>query len=216
MSFKKPWRVAGLLAIGVLVGSVIGPPIVQAATSLVTIQGAGSTHKAKVDSTGRLLVNSKGTTKITGVGSTKASQLLTTEAGAAAAVVVFNGPSCAAGGIYTIPAGKALIITGVNFYNHAAGAGDHELILLTGPAASPCSSLVAAGIQTDVDVSQNQSFHPGIPVPAGGAVGLSAFNDNGTVELYGYLVPAAAVPPIVSRKAPRVHGGQSPTTSATH
>lgn len=55
MAYKKPWRVAGLLALGILVGYVIGPPIVQAATSLVTIQGGGSTHKAKVDSTGRLL-----------------------------------------------------------------------------------------------------------------------------------------------------------------
>ncbi len=60
MAYKKPWRVAGLLALGMLVGYVIGPPIVQAATSLVTIQGAGSTHKAKVDSTGRLLVNTRG------------------------------------------------------------------------------------------------------------------------------------------------------------
>jgi len=47
---------------------VIGPPIVQAATSLVTIQGAGSANKAKVARSGRLLVDSAGTTSIKGAG----------------------------------------------------------------------------------------------------------------------------------------------------
>jgi len=58
-----------------------------------------------------------------------------------------------AGGIHTIPAGKALIITSVDFYNHASGAGEHELDLAIGPASTPCSALVAAGIATDSGVS---------------------------------------------------------------
>jgi hypothetical protein len=211
MAYKKPWRIAGLLALGIMVGYVIGPPIVQAAGSLVTIQGAGSTHKAKVDIGGRLLVNTKGTTNITNASVTKAHQLLGTEAAASSAVVAFGSPTCGAGGFYAIPAGKALIITGVNFYNHASGAGQHELDLLTGPSATPCTNLVAAGIATDAHVSQNQAFHPGIPVPAGGALGGFGSNESGTIQVYGYLVPASAVPAGIQRNLPRVSAGHSPT-----
>jgi hypothetical protein len=57
MEHANRWRGVALLAVGLLAGSILGPPVVQAATSLVTIQGAGSTHKAKVDSAGELMVN---------------------------------------------------------------------------------------------------------------------------------------------------------------
>jgi hypothetical protein len=206
MAYKKPWRVAGLLALGILVGYVVGPPIVQAASSLVTIQGAGSTHKARVDASGRLSVNTEASV-------TKANQLLTTEAAAGSAVVAFSFPTCP-GGMYTIPAGKALIITGVNFYMAAAGPGSHQLLLQVGPAATPCGSFVAAGLAGDTDVvTYNQAFHPGIPVPAGNALGLTGINESGSAEVYGYLVPASAVPASALGNLPKVHGGRSPTTS---
>lgn len=208
MAYKKPWRVAGLLALGILVGYVVGPPIVQAASSLVTIQGGGSTHKAKVDASGRLLVNTEASV-------TKANQLLGTEAAPGNAVVAFGFPTCDAGGFYTIPAGKALIITGVDFYNHASGAGYSEIDLVAGPTSGPCAFLLAAGIQTDSDVSQNQSFHPGIPIPAGSSLGMLGLNQNGSAQVYGYLVPASAVPGISMEKLPRVSAGRSPTISSS-
>ena len=58
MRENRAFRVAGLLLVGVVVGSFIGPPIAQAVgASLVTIQGSGSTNKAKVSSKGLLAVD---------------------------------------------------------------------------------------------------------------------------------------------------------------
>jgi hypothetical protein len=51
------WRGVALVAAGLFAGSVFGPPLVQAATGLVTIQGADSSHKARVDGSGELMVN---------------------------------------------------------------------------------------------------------------------------------------------------------------
>lgn len=53
-------RAVGLLLVGALVGYLAGPPIAEAVTSIVTIKGAGSTNRAKVDSSGRLLVAAGG------------------------------------------------------------------------------------------------------------------------------------------------------------
>lgn len=58
MQAAEKWRTAALVAVALLAGSVIGPPLVQAATAgIVTIQGSGSSHRAKVSSTGQLSVN---------------------------------------------------------------------------------------------------------------------------------------------------------------
>jgi len=57
MEHANRWRSAALVAVALLTGSILGPPAVQAATGLITIQGAGSTHKAKVNSAGELMVN---------------------------------------------------------------------------------------------------------------------------------------------------------------
>src|SRR5919198_5275976 len=62
MKLGRSSRVVLLLLAGLMVGYFIGPPIVHAATSLVTIQGGGSTHKARVDSKGRLSVNTEAAT----------------------------------------------------------------------------------------------------------------------------------------------------------
>ena len=58
MRGNSAFRIAGLVLAGVVVGSVIGPPIAQAVgASLVTIEGSGSTNKAKVSSKGQLAVD---------------------------------------------------------------------------------------------------------------------------------------------------------------
>ena len=58
MQLTDTWRTAALVATALLAGSIIGPPLVQAATTgIVTIQGSGSSHRAKVSSTGQLSVN---------------------------------------------------------------------------------------------------------------------------------------------------------------
>jgi hypothetical protein len=112
-------------------------------------------------------------------------------------------PRKVAGGIYTIPAGKALIVTGATFIDGALNlGGTHGLEIAAGSPANPCTSPLAEAAATDQFVSQNQVFNPGIPVPAGDSIGLITDNDSGAVYVYGYLVPAAAVPQNALRHLP--------------
>jgi hypothetical protein len=206
MSFKKPWRVVGLVAIGVLVGSVIGPPIVQAASSLVTIQGAGSTHKAKVDSTGRLLTNIKGTTKITGVGVNKASQLFTGQAAPTnyQAIFIPATPDCTTPS-YTVPVGKALIVTGTTYFLFSSSAGTEFDILLATGGGGTCTGFVSAGTTQNTAETVNQTYPTGIPIPTG--TELSALQEgsgSGSMFVYGYLVPAGAVSLQQGKGLPRI------------
>lgn len=161
------------------------------------IEGARGAHVADVSSSGRVSVDA-------GLAMTKAGQVETAEASPSAYVIALGGPSCAAGGIYKIPAGKALIITGVDFYLDANSSMPEQLQqdLEVGPAATPCKHIVAAGEDTTQIVAQQQVFQPGIAVPAGDAVGLVTADPSGGAEIYGYLVPAAAVPATADRNLP--------------
>ena len=189
MQVASRWRTAGLVTGALLIGSVLGPPLARAAAAgLVRIESGHGSDLAAVSRSGRLAVNA-------GLTTTAAGQLTVTAADFRSLVVASaRGLNCAAGGFYKIPAGKALIITGVDFLTSAASSGGHSLFLAAGPAATPCHTIVAAAEETETFVSQNQVFTPGIPVPAGDAVGLTNIRDTGSAELYGYLVPAAAVP----------------------
>jgi hypothetical protein len=194
MQVSSSWRTASLVAGALLAGSLIGPPLAHAASAaLVRIEGANSTHVAAVSKSGRLSVDA-------GLATTPAGQVKVALASPANAVdVITQGPTCAAGGFYTVPAGKALIITSVNFILDATspsveGVG---LVLGAGPAAHPCKSSVAAAyapVGTDFQ-SVDQVYPSGIPVPAGDALALIVgANGGGIADIYGYLVPAAAVP----------------------
>jgi hypothetical protein len=66
--------------------------------------------------------------------------------------------------------------------------------VLVGPASTPCATIIAAVLVGPETASQNQVFQPGIPVPAGDAIGLDGANEAGPIAFYGYLVPASAVP----------------------
>jgi hypothetical protein len=182
------------MAAALLAGSLVGPPLARAASAaLVRIEGANSTHVATVSKSGQLSVDA-------GLTTTRAGQVEVAPASPANTVVVTaQTVQCGAGGIYKVPPGKALIITSVNFDLNAVspkveGTG---LILLAGPVAHPCKSTVAtafAPVGTDFS-SVDQVYPSGIPIPAGDALGLTAaVNDAGLASIYGYLVPAAAVP----------------------
>ena len=205
MQVSISWRTASLVAGALLIGSLIGPPLAQAASAaLVRIEGANSTHVAAVSKSGRLSVNA-------GLATTPAGQVKVALASPANAVVVTTGSvTCSAGGVYKVPAGKALIITSVNFVLDAVnptieGTG---LVLLAGPSAHPCTSTVAvayAPVHTDF-ASVDQVYPSGIPIPAGDALGLTpGANDGGLATIYGYLVPAAAVPHNALRNAAPAH-----------
>ena len=59
MNISNRFAVVGMVLAAGVAGYLVGPPLVQAATSLVTIQGAGSTNRAKVTSSGRLRVDTE-------------------------------------------------------------------------------------------------------------------------------------------------------------
>jgi len=187
MSFKKPWRVAGLLAIGVLVGSVIGPPIVQAATSLVTIQGAGSTHKAKVSSTGRLYVDSEAAVN-------KAGQLLTGQGAPSTYKAIFIGatPDCTTPG-FTVPAGKAFIVTDVTYFiTSSSPPSEGDLLLVIGTGGT-CASFVSAAITLGGE-TVTEPYPTGIPLSTGTQLSIVPLGVGaGSAVIYGYLVPAGAI-----------------------
>lgn len=189
MAVSSRWRTASFLAGALLTGMIIGPPLAQAASAgLVRLVGGGSSHVAKVSASGRLSVNA-------GLPVTSAGQVEVAGASAGSLVARFGYATCAQGGIYKIPSGKALIITAVNFYNgQQAPGGIHSIILTAGPSATPCKKNLAAQTTANLTVSENQVFPTGIAVPAGDAVGLFSPDPVGSVEIYGYLVRAAAVP----------------------
>jgi len=183
------------MAGALLVGSVIGSPLAQALTaSLVQIEGGHSTNVAAVSSTGKLSVNA-------GLTTTPDRQVKTALASPEDSVdilVIQTANPCSPGaGGYTIPSGKALIITGATFLNvntGVSGAG-HSLILWARPAKGSCMSSAAAMSAVSEDfVTQHQDFSPGIAVPAGDVLALQGGDDSGSVFVYGYLVPATAVP----------------------
>jgi hypothetical protein len=194
MQVSSSWRTVSLVAGALLIGSLVGPPLAQAASAaLVRIEGANSTHVAAVSKSGRLSVNA-------GLTTTPAGQVeVTLTSPANTVIVTTQSLTCAARGVYTVPAGKALIITSVNFVLDAVtpSAEGTGLVLLAGPVAHPCKSFVAAAyapVGTDFQ-SVDQVYPAGIPIPAGDALGLTAgANDAGIANIYGYLVPAAAVP----------------------
>jgi hypothetical protein len=183
--------IVAVVSAALLAGMLVGPPLAHAASStLVNIEGGNSTAEANV---------------------TRADQLETTPADAADVVAAFTqSPTCAAGGFYTVPKGKALIITSVNFYVLSQGQSEPvDMELHSGPAATPCGGLLAAGVaDSTADTVQNQVFQPGIPVPAGDALAAVEENDLGSVEVYGYLVPKAAVPASALSSLPSARTGR--------
>jgi hypothetical protein len=136
-------RASSLVAVGtaaLLVGATVGPTVAQAASaSLVHLEGGGSTHLAKVNSQGQLSVTD-------GTAHTSAGQLQATVASAGQAFVKIVQPNNCAAALYTVPKGKALIITSLVFFNHAVSTtSQNEQDLFVGQSGAPCTTLVAAG-----------------------------------------------------------------------
>jgi hypothetical protein len=59
-------RVVLLMVVSAVVGATLVPPVVDAATQLVTIKGAGNNNKAKVTGGGRLRMDTEAATTIPG------------------------------------------------------------------------------------------------------------------------------------------------------
>jgi|SoiMethySBSTD1v2_1073268.scaffolds.fasta_scaffold138027_2 hypothetical protein len=107
--------------------------------------------------------------------------------------IFFNGASgCTP--IYTVPAGKALILKGMNVYLFKVNTGSVDLQTILFGAASCTGGVIAAALSAQVQESKAVEFGAGIAIPAGHVLSQSSLNNAGTGNLYGYLVPAGWVP----------------------
>ena len=171
------------LAIGVLVGATLVSGVaVAAAPPLTTIADSTGTNKAGVNGAGQLLAvqsNPRNLVEVLGAG---------------------GNSTCES--IYTVPAGKALIITSVTFYLQPSSVDAAEIDL-----RDNCSPrVIAAGISAERAV-QTQTLGAGVAIPTGHTVGAASFNGVvGALMFYGYLVPSQLVPasgaPPVGKQGP--------------
>jgi hypothetical protein len=172
------------IAAAIVIGALIAPGgVVSAATtSLTTIAGKSGVHTASV---------------------TGASQLLATESDPKSAVSVRGSidPSSSCQAIYTVPAGKALVIKTVVFNATFAPADtDGALVLNTANASGPCDGPTLAVATLD----RSQGLAQTLPEDLGGEVIVpqntvvdilhSGISGNGGAQIYGYTIPAAAAP----------------------
>ena len=175
MKSRGRWRTVALVAAALFVGSVVGPPLVQAATNLVTIAGPGG-KQAKVSAAGQLLTTE--TTPSTFVHD------------AALGLTASSGPCVP---VATAPADKGLIVTQVVadvFTNPTPGGGQRIDVF----SDSACSNLIL-DVNPGGIGAYGYPLQPGVAIPAGSS--LSA-NVAGAVQTeiytYGYTVPSSEVP----------------------
>ncbi len=173
-------KVGGLLVAGfVLCALLIPTGALSAAPSLVGITDNSGTRIASVD---------------------KAHQLLAAESDPANAVVIratVNGTNC--GLIYTVPAGKALVLQSVTLAASftGTGTGTGELVVYSGPSCSG-SIWALAYFSQSAGTSQtiNENLSSEAVIPAGTQVDMFELPSltSSNALLYGYLVPASAAP----------------------
>jgi len=168
------------IAAGFIVAALLLPTgaLSAVATSLVTVTSKDGKHSAGV---------------------TPASQEQVAEAAPSTFVRAEVSGGCS-GIVYAVPAGKALVITNVDYFLRPGGETDRpsQEDLESGPIATPCTAFLDAGMTpagTAVDsIAQEHTFQPGIAIPTGNGLSLLGDNDDGLAFIYGYLVPASAVP----------------------
>jgi hypothetical protein len=174
------------LAIGVVIGAVLLSGVaVAAAPGLVTIADSTGTNKASVNGAGQLLAaesNPRNTVIVQGAtGEVETCQT-----------------------IYTVPAGKALIIKSAMFGTQKDTANP-EIDLLKNGCTDHLTSAVSNPSTTFA--SQLQTWPLGIPVASGKTVDMICFEAlTCVVDLVGYLVPSALVPATASPAGKTVIG----------
>jgi len=108
-----------------------------------------------------------------------------------------TGAGCATAG-YTVPAGKALIITSIKgeYYNDDGTDVFSGLELYTGAACTGTNIIdqfepIGTGVGTLA--SKNYQYGNGIPVPKASVLTAYDYNDDGYTWVQGFLVPADLV-----------------------
>jgi hypothetical protein len=161
------------MVVGVLVGGLLGPPVVHAATSVVNVAGP-SGRKAEV---------------------TTAQQLQAVESSPTAYFEsgYFGGTVGVCRTLATPASGKAFIISQLSVLVEASPSFDssHGYTFYRNPTC--------AGAVTHLDFPRSigetsQDFHPGLPTKTGASIFLFGTGFAAEAEVRGYTVPAAAVP----------------------
>jgi hypothetical protein len=150
--------------------------------SNVAIEDPASGVKASVDGQHRLKTNDS----ITGT-------LATTQTAPPNLVRIFANASTGCQTVYTIPAGKALVLKSATGVVGTNGGNIGELDLFAG------TTCTAANVVTSFDTDRladtiGEPLGAGVGIPAGSALSIEAPVGDGTLEAYGYLVPASAIP----------------------
>ncbi|HEY7283486.1 MAG TPA: hypothetical protein VID47_18055 [Actinomycetota bacterium] len=167
-------RTAWMLVAAVVVGWLVGPQVVNAATGLVRIQDGAGSARANV---------------------TDGHQLMTAET----APPSFHEYSAGTGDtichvVATIPANKGFVIRSIAVDVITPSAGGIEVATLY-PNASCAGSGDIYGVSTHVRAGHAVSLDPGFAVAPGGKISLRAFADSVvSVHIWGYMVPASDVP----------------------
>jgi hypothetical protein len=136
MEGKKRARTVGLVLLGLVVGYLIGPPIVQAAAQLVVIKDSSSSAKARVSS-GRLRVDTEASALPDGLGATGIVSL-------------------------TEPLGMELFATGTGATTAVpSGQATISSILVDGPATGTYSISITANHDCDGGTTPVQTIWQG-------------------------------------------------------
>ena len=91
--------------------------------------------------------------------------------------------------IYTVPAGKALIIKSMHAYINRVSTSFSGEIDYYDSATCLNTGFIGAGSN-----AQDTTVVSGVAIPSGHVVSQRGFNTNGASFMYGYLVPAGWVP----------------------
>jgi hypothetical protein len=108
-----------------------------------------------------------------------------------------TGAGCSTAG-YTIPAGKALIITSIKGDYENAGGTDTFVgfYLYTGAGCTGTmfdTQFEPIAAVAEATASKNYEYGNGIPVPGGSTLTIDNYNDDGYTWVQGFLVPANLV-----------------------
>lgn len=171
MERARAGRVAALVLVSMVVGSLAIPRFASAVGTIVTIQGGGSTNKAAVTGAGQVLGAESATT---GFHEYKTS---------------FGAQGCRT--LVTVPAQRGLILKqAVMTVTFSQGAGN-VLVLYAGASCLGPEFLRVGGLP---GTTTTIPLEPGFAFAAGEKISGQVGNIDVDLHLFGYLVPKAAVP----------------------
>jgi hypothetical protein len=158
------WALAGAAAIAIVV-----PTTASAVTSqLSTIVDASSGYKAAVDSAHRLRV-----------AETSPANIVT---------IAANVALCKS--VYTVPAGKTLIVKTIHMTPAGATGNNSEVSVY--PNGTCTGTTIAQGVVFDTTggaANDDIDLGPGAVVKAGSSISIATNNTWADVHIYGYLTP---------------------------